>query len=180
LNLSPAACSLEGCAVDGGKFDHKPRRLPVRGIHDVGFFNLCRAGQIENHARPTGHHEAVAKRTNQPSPRSAGPGREIEGHLRNVEDNPIRIAEYECSHVYLAIEVQDEAGLLGSPATRTSEATGKASATAGCAGRDSTAWAAGIMEHRNAAAHTQEAAPNVRIFLRFIDKSAASGHLIPQ
>ena len=67
--------------------------------------------EVDDHAGAALHDQAVAERLDQAAAVFAGPGRELEGHLRHVDDHPIRVGEREGADIDLVAEIDDQAGL---------------------------------------------------------------------
>ncbi|MGY3137978.1 hypothetical protein ACVWZM_008660 [Bradyrhizobium sp. USDA 4501] len=103
----------EAGAVDLLEVQHKPRRLAVGGVEHVGIRDLHRSGQVEHDPRAAGHHEAIAERLHQAPPRRAGAGRELKIDLRDIDHDAVGVSQREGAKFDLAVEVEDESGLLG-------------------------------------------------------------------
>ena len=91
--------------------EHQPRRLAVDCASSTNALSI-RTGllDVEHDARAALHHEAEAERLDQPAAALAGLRRQLEGHLRQVDDHAIGVGEREGAQVDLAREVHDEAG----------------------------------------------------------------------
>ena len=101
----------EAVAVGRGEIDHQPRRLARRGIDHEGLVDPHRLADIHHDARAALHDEAEAERLDQAAAGFAGLGRQVEGHLRQVDHHAIGIGEREGPQIDLLREVHDEAGL---------------------------------------------------------------------
>ena len=102
----------EGRAVDGREIEHQPCRLAVDGVENEGLFDPHRTGRVEHDARAAGHHQAEAERLDQSPPLVAGPGRELENDLRQVDDHTVGIGKGEGAQVDLLRQIDHEPRVL--------------------------------------------------------------------
>ena len=84
---------------------------PAGGVEHEGLVDPHRLRQVEHDARAALHDEAEAERLDQAAAGLAGLGRQLEHHLRQVDDHAIGIGEGEGAQIDLAREIHDEAGL---------------------------------------------------------------------
>ena len=101
----------ERLAVGLSQIEHQPCRRAIGRVDDEGLLDSRRLGEIENQTRAALHHEPEAERLDQPAPGLAGFRRQLEYHLRDVDDDAIGIGERESVKLDLAAEIHDEAGL---------------------------------------------------------------------
>ena len=94
---------------------------PSTELEHEGLVDAHRPGRVDHDARAALHHEAVAERLDQPAPLLAGARRKLEGQLRQVDHDPIRIGEREGRDLDRAREVEHEArapGIAAEPGIR--------------------------------------------------------------
>ena len=83
---------------------------PPCGVERKRLLDLHRLADVEHDARAALHDEAEAERLDQPPAVLAGLGRQVEGHLRQVDHHAIGVGEREGAQIDLAREIHDEAG----------------------------------------------------------------------
>jgi len=101
-----------GVAVGGGQVDHEPCRLALGRGHDEGLVDLHRALGVQDDAGAALHDQAVAEILDQAAAVLACLVGQMEGDLRQVDDDPVRIGERERGEFDLPVNVEDEPGLL--------------------------------------------------------------------
>ena len=102
----------EGVAVDGDQIEHQPGRLAFGGVEHEGLVDPHRLREVEHDARAALHDQAEAVRLDQPAPLVPGLGRQLEGHLRDVDHDPVGIGQREGPQIDLAGQVHHEADLI--------------------------------------------------------------------
>ncbi len=101
----------EALPIGGNQVEHEPRRVAGRRIHDEGLVDAHRLGHVEHDARTALHHQPETKRLDQPAAVLPRLRRQLEGHLGDVDDDPVGIGEREGVQVDLAGQIHDEAGI---------------------------------------------------------------------
>ena len=81
------------------------------GFEHEGLVDSGGLGEVDDHAGAALHDQAVAERLDQAAAVFTGAGRELEGHLRHVDDHPIRVGEREGADIDLVAEIDDQPGL---------------------------------------------------------------------
>ena len=105
VEVDPAQKTL---AICGRQIEHQPRRCAVGRVDDKGLFDAHGPGEVKNQTRTAFHDQAEAKRLDQAAPALACLRRQLECHLRNVENDPIGIGEGKGVNIDLAAEIHHE------------------------------------------------------------------------
>ena len=101
----------EALSIDRNEVEHKARRVTIRRIHDESLVDAHRLGHIKHDTRTALHHQAEAKRLDQPPPVLPHLRRQLEDDLRDIDDDPVGIGKREGVEVDLAGQIHDEAGI---------------------------------------------------------------------
>ena len=117
------------------EFEHQPRRLAVGGVEHIGFGDPRRPGQVEHDPRAAGHHQAVAERLDQPAAGSRRPWAEAENSPAGYRPPPGRDRRAQRRGSRSCRDRGRSGFACASPASRTSDATGKSSRAAAAVAR---------------------------------------------
>ncbi len=84
----------EAFGIGDHQIDHDARRLVAAGAHDEGFLDQHRGVGVEHDARFSGIDEAIAEAFDEAGMRGTLGGRNLEVHLRQVDDHPERVGQH--------------------------------------------------------------------------------------
>ena len=102
---------------------------PSDGREHERLVDAHRAGRVDHDARAALHHQAVAECLDQAARLLAGARGKLEGHLRQVDHDAVRVGQREGRDVDAAAQIHHQPGAAASPPSRASLATGNASRT---------------------------------------------------
>ena len=108
--LSSASARMKASRSVAARSSTSRAGWPSRGIEHEGLVDPHRLGQVEHDARAALHDQAEAERLDQAAAGLAGLGRQLEGHLRHVDDHAIGIGEREGAQIDLAARNRRRSG----------------------------------------------------------------------